>query len=109
MLLKIGDMSTLRIENENWIKKGFKFEVVLFKKNMLSNCKSVWEIDMQKTMCSSDDNRKQIWFVRDVQFVLKLSGVNAVICSISSGYKFYPASEGFLSRKVSDSYFKLVK
>ena len=36
MLLKIGDMSTLRIENENWIKKGFKFEVVLFKKNMLS-------------------------------------------------------------------------
>lgn len=49
---------------------------------------------------SSDDNSKQIWFVRDIASALKLSGVNAVICSTSSGYKFYPASERFLDEKL---------
>lgn len=49
---------------------------------------------------SSDDNSKQIWFVRDIATALKLSGVNAVICSTSSGYKFYPASERFLDEKL---------
>ena len=54
--IRIGDMSTLGIANENWNKKGFEFEVVLFKKNMLSNGKSVWWIDIQKTVCLLDES-----------------------------------------------------
>lgn len=49
---------------------------------------------------SSEDAGKQIWFVGDIASALKLSGVNAVICSTSSGYKFYPASERFLDEKL---------
>ena len=53
--IKISDMPTLEIENENWNKKGFEFEVVLLKKNTLSNGQSVWWIDLQKTVSPLDE------------------------------------------------------
>ena len=48
--IKISDMEIIGIENENWNKKGFEFDVVLLKENVLSNGKSVWWIDLQKTV-----------------------------------------------------------
>lgn len=43
---------------------------------------------------------KQKWFVNDVAEALKLSGINAVLCDTASGYRFYPASETFLDKKL---------
>ncbi|MCI8939612.1 MAG: hypothetical protein HFH12_06400 [Dorea sp.] len=54
--IKIEDMSILGITNDNWNKKGFEFEVVLLKKNLISNDNSVWWIDLQKTVCSMDES-----------------------------------------------------
>lgn len=50
--IRIGDMSVLGIENDDWNRKGFEFEVVLLKKNILSSNRPVWWIDLHKTMTS---------------------------------------------------------
>lgn len=44
----------LGITEESWNKKGYEFEVVLLKKNMLGNSKWGWWIDLQKTVTSLD-------------------------------------------------------
>lgn len=54
--IRIRDMSTLGIANENWNQKGYEFEVVLLKKNMLSNGMGVWWIDLQKTVIPLDED-----------------------------------------------------
>lgn len=54
--IRIDDMSIIGISNENWNKKGYEFEVVLLKKNMLKNNTFVWWIDLQKTITPLAEN-----------------------------------------------------
>ena len=54
--IRISDMSCLGIATEDWKKKGFEFEVVLFKKHVLSDGNFVWWIDVGKSIYSTNEN-----------------------------------------------------